>query len=165
MRYIHPLLFCCIVVGYFYFGYIDFIGPLSLGVVSLIVLFSISCLNCYMRSSGKISICYMRSSGMFSNPHIAITIFMVLMVLWAIILGKDSCNQLVRQFCLPILLIFSVRETIKSVRQTDLALRFIAFIVSVSCIVAVFQAMGIDFFWELRTMIGEPEHKTMIYQF
>lgn len=165
MRYIRPLLFCCMVVGYFYFGYVDFIGPLSLGVVSVIALFSIYCLSCCIRLNGKFSIGYMRSSGMFSSPHVAITIFLVLMVLWAVILGRDSYIQLVRQFFLPILLIFSVKEAIRSVRQTDLALRFIAFIVSVSCIVSVFQAMNIDFFWELRTMIAEPKHKAIIYQF
>ncbi|MGR3175958.1 MAG: hypothetical protein ACUZ8N_15380 [Candidatus Scalindua sp.] len=153
IHYIQTLLFCCMVVGYFYFGYIDFIGPLSLGVVSLVVLFSISCFNGCMRSSGT-----------FPNPHVTISVVLILLALWLYVVAGVGFVQLLRRIGIPIMLIFAVREAIKSVRQVNSALVIIAIIVSISCIVAVLQAIHIDFFWDLRMMLGTPHNSTIAYQ-
>ena len=138
-------LFCCMVVGYYYFGYVQHIGPMSLGVVCLIMLSSLSYLNYCVRSSGK-----------FPVPHVAISILMLLLVLWLYTVNKDELIRLLRIIVIPLILIFSIKEAIRSVRQVNLALIIMAFIVSISCIVAVLQAMDIDFFWNLRMMIGVP---------
>lgn len=153
IHYIQTLLFCCMVVGYFYFGYLDLIGHLSLGVVSLIVLFLIFCINCCMRSSGT-----------FPNPHVTISVVLILLALWLYVVDGVAFIQLLRRFGIPIMLIFAIREVIKSERQVNSALVIIAIIVSISCIVAVLQAIDIDFFWDLRLMLGTPHRPNMADQ-
>jgi hypothetical protein len=154
IRYLQTLLFCCMVVGYFYFGYTDFIGPLSLGVVSLIILFSIFYLNYCVRSSGTLS-----------NPHVTISVVLILLALWLCVVDGVGFIELLKRIGVPIMLIFAVREAIKSVRQVNSALVIIAIIVSISCIVAVLQAMDIDYFWDLRMMIEAPSHPIIKSQF
>jgi hypothetical protein len=150
IRHLQMLLFYCMVVGYFYFGYIDFIGPLSLGVVCLIALLLIFYLNSCMRPSVT-----------FPKQHVTISIVLILLALWLYVVEGVEIIQLLRRVGIPIMLIFAVKEVIKSVRQVNCILVAITIIVSISCIVAVLQAMDIDFFWDLRMMIDAPSHPSI----
>jgi len=141
------LLFCCMVVGYFYFGAIDFADSLSLGVVSLLVLFSIYYFNDCMRSNGT-----------FQSPHAIISAVLLLILCLYVVYGADF-DSLLKRIIIPIMTIFAVRGVVKSTRQANRALVIVAIIVSISCVVAVFQAMDIDFFWDLRMMLDTPSRE------
>jgi hypothetical protein len=138
------ILFCCMVVGYYYFGHLDFIGTLSLGVVSLFALFLISCCNSCIRSSGT-----------FPNPHVTISA-LLLLALGLYVLNEAEYEYLLKSIVIPIITIFAVRGAVKSARQANRALVIIAIIVSISCVVAFLQALDIDYFWNLRMMYGAP---------
>ena len=153
IHHIQMLLFSCMVAGYFYFGYVDFVGPFSLGVVSLLVLFLVSCLNYFIRSDRTIS-----------NPHIIISVVLILMALWLYVVDDVPVIRLQKMFVVPIVLIFAVRGGIKSIRQVNNALIIIAVIVSISCIFAVLQALDIDFFWDTRMLLGVAERGAIEYQ-
>ncbi|MBT6046548.1 MAG: hypothetical protein HOG49_06985 [Candidatus Scalindua sp.] len=145
IRHLQMLFFCCMVVGYYYFGYVDVVGTLSLGVISLTVLFSISYLNYCVRSG----------SG-FSSSHATVSIVLILLAFWMYVVNDDRIVQLMQRFCVPIMLIVVVRDVIKYVLQVKNVLYIIAILVSISCIVAVLQAIGLDLFWNLRMLIAEP---------
>lgn len=152
MRQLPELVFCSMVVGYFYFGYVDFVGIVPFSAVSLSCLFVLFYLNTCIRASKAPSI-----------PHVTITIFVLLLALWVTIMEGWNLLSLLKHFGVPILLIFSVREVIKSARQMRFALSFIVFIVSVSCLVAVLQILDIDYFWELRMLVDSPS-PLVLYQ-
>ena len=146
-------LFCCMVAGYFCFGYVDLIGPLSLGVVSLIVLFLISCLNYCIDPGGR-----------FPNKHVTISTVLILLVSYIYIVSGEEFVLFLRRAGVPIILIFSVRGTIRSVRQANIALVIIAIIVSISCIFAVLQAFNVELFWDLRMMLGTADRAIVMEQ-
>ena len=153
IHHIQMLLFSCMVAGYFYFGYVDFVGPFSLGVVSLLVLFLVSCLNYCIRSDRTIS-----------SSHIIISVVLILMALWLYAVYDVPVIRLQKMFIVPIVLIFAVREGVKSIRQVNNALIIIAIIVSISCIFAVLQAFDVDFFWDIRMLLGTAERGAVEYQ-
>ena len=154
MRHIQLLLFCCMIVGYYYFSYIDLIGHFSLGVVSLVVLFSIISLNYCMRSNRTLS-----------NPHTTISVVLILLALFLYVVNGVDLIRLVKTIGIPIMIIFAVKEVVKSEQQAKRALVLIATVVSISCIVAILQAMDIDFFWDLRMMIDKTNLHHVARQF
>jgi len=153
VSYVQMSLFCCMVAGYFCFGYVDLIGPLSLGVVSLIVLFLISCLNYCIDPGGR-----------FPNKHVTISTVLILLVSYIYIVSGEEFVLFLRRAGVPIILIFSVRGTIRSVRQANIALVIIAIIVSISCIFAVLQAFNVELFWDLRMMLGTADRAIVMEQ-
>jgi hypothetical protein len=150
---IQMLIFSCMVAGYYCFGYVDFIGPYSLGVVGLVVLFSVSFSNYCIRADLTIP-----------NPHVTISVVLTLLALWLYFVYGVPFIRLQKMIVVPIVMIFAIKGSIISMRQMNNALLVIAVIVSVSCVFAVFQAFDIDFFWDIRMMLGSAGRSVIEYQ-
>lgn len=140
-------------VSYCYLGYVDVIGSFSLGIISV---FMLSLLFGY--------------SQIFARKFFLHRIFILLLVVGFLCIFVDTIiNQKIRlrtvqQFVTPLVIFFCAYSLICFLHFTKLYLYFISSLIILSCLVAIFQGLGVDTAWDLRYALPVSDDKMVEIQ-
>jgi len=147
------LLAMIMAVSYSYFGYVDVIGPYSLGIIS------VGCLSLVL---GFLQLAT-RQVSLHKVFILVLVIGFLLIWLDALINGYLSM-RVVKQFVTPVVVFFCAYGISRFLNFTISFLYFFSGVIVVSCLVAVLQGLNIDMGWDLRYAFPVSDDKMVEYQ-
>ena len=140
-------------ISYCYLGYVDFVGPFSLGIISV---------GCLLLVIGFLQI-LIRQTSLHKNLIFVLTIGLCMIWLDTVINGYFSIKT-AQQFITPIAVFFVAYGISKYLNFTKWYLLFFSGLILISCLVASFQALDIDAAWNLRYMFPVSDDEVIEFQ-
>ena len=147
------LLAIILAISYCYFGYVDVIGSLSLGIIVL---------GCLILVIGFLQI-FTRQASLHKKLTFVSLMGVAMIWLDTIINGYLSIKT-AQQFLTPIAVFFVAYGILKYLNFTKWYLLFFSGLILMSCIVACFQALNIDAAWNLRYMFPASSDQVIEFQ-
>ncbi len=144
-RLLINILLVLFFVLHYYLGYVKIIGTLSPSNLFLLALSSTLLFTTLLKGQTRFSIVTLLA--------IAMSIFMVI---WSLILDLPY-DYSTKKYIVPLVTFVSIRYLCIKKKNIDQVLIIFGTTVVISCIVAIGQALDINFFWNLRYLIGLPE--------
>ena len=153
MVLISRILALVLAVSYSYLGYVDVLGPLSMGVITLFCLSSIMILL------------QLTNRRYPTHKVLGLIIVIAILCIWTdTVINGEFRLRAIQQFVTPIAVFLSAFGIIYCLRFTTFYLYSFASLLVLSCLVAIFQGLDIDFAWELRYAFPASDDKMVEYQ-
>lgn len=153
MVVISRILALVLAVSYSYLGWVDVLGPFSMGVISLFCLSSI------------IISLQLTSRRYPSHKFLGLIVVIAILCIWTDTVINDEFRlRTIQQFVTPIAVFLSAFGIIYCLRFTTFYLYFFTSLLVISCLVAIFQGLDVELAWELRYALPASDDKLIEYQ-